>query len=77
MTLSTLFFSSVLFRSSQTEQIQTLRSEETDPCSADAAAAVDGLQLCVVEQSLQICPGEVFCHISQLFQDNVDSQEKV
>lgn len=43
-------------------------------CCATAQAVVDGLQLCVVEQGLQVCPGELLCHCCQLLQVHISCQ---
>lgn len=41
--------------------------EGTHVRHGDARAAVDSLQLCVVEQRLEVCAGELLCYCSQLF----------
>lgn len=41
---------------------------------ARAQAVVDGLQLGVVEQGLQVCPGELLRRCCQLLQVHVSSQ---
>lgn len=41
---------------------------------AGAQTVVDSLQLGVVEQGLQVCPGELLCRCCQLLQVHISSQ---